>query len=84
MFWDVAPIVPGREDTVREVVKVLEATLALDSAVCQHAALHGLGHWHHAAPDEVSLIVGRWLQGHPQAPDKLRDYAAQASVGSVL
>jgi hypothetical protein len=49
--------------TPREVLKVLEATLALDSAVCQRAALHGLGHWHYAAPDEVARIVGHWLQG---------------------
>ena len=49
MFWDSAPIVPGRDDTLREGLKVLEATLALDSAACQRAALHGPGHWHHAA-----------------------------------
>jgi hypothetical protein len=30
------------------------------------AALHGPGHWHHAAPDEVPWIVRRWLRGHPQ------------------
>jgi hypothetical protein len=83
MFWDIAPIVPGREDTTREVLKVLEATLALDSAECQKAALHGLGHWHYAVPDEVSRIVGRWLRDHPRAPDELRDYAVQASAGRV-
>ena len=83
MFWDVAPIVPGREDTLREVLKVLEATLTLDSAACQGAALHGLGHWHYAAPDEVARIVGRWLQNYPHAPDGLRAYAVQASAGRV-
>jgi hypothetical protein len=86
MFWDIAPIVPGREgceDTDREVIRVLEETLALDSAACQRAALHGLGHWQRSAPEEVSRIVRRWLQDHPQAPDELRDYAVQASAGSV-
>ena len=29
------------------------------SAACQRAALHGPGHWHHAAPDEVPWIVRR-------------------------
>jgi hypothetical protein len=82
MFWDIAPIMPG-EDTVREVLKVLEATLALDSAPCQRAALHGLGHWHRAAPDEAARIVRRWLQDHPQAPEELRTYAVQASAGRV-
>jgi len=84
MFWDIAPIVPGREDTEREVLKALEATLALDSAACQRAALHGLGHWHYAVPDEVERIVGRWLRANPLAPDDLRDYAVQASAGRVL
>jgi len=83
MFWDIAPIVPRREDTVREVLKVLEATLALDSAACQRAALHGLGHWQYAAPDEVRRIIRSWLEGHPQAPDELRAYAVQASAGAV-
>jgi hypothetical protein len=83
MFWDIAPIVPGREDTAREVLKVLEATLALDSPACQKAALHGLGHWHYVAPDEVARIVRRWLQDHPQAPDELRAYAVDASAGRV-
>ena len=82
MFWDIAPIMSG-EDTVREVLKVLEATLALDSVACQEAALHGLGHWHRAAPDEAARIVRRWLQDHPQAPDELRAYAVQASAGRV-
>jgi hypothetical protein len=83
MFWDIAPIVPGRDDTLREGLKVLAATLALDSAACQRSALHGLGHWHYAAPDEVAQIIRRWLQGHPQAPDELRAYAVQASAGTV-
>ena len=48
---------------------------------CQRAALHEPGHWHHAAPDEVPRIVRRWLQGHPQTPDELRAYAAQAPAG---
>jgi hypothetical protein len=83
MFWDIAPILP-RDDTVREVVKVLEATLALDSAACQWAALHGLGHWHGKAPEETAQLIGRWLERHPEATDELRAYAVQASTGSVL
>ena len=51
------------------------------SAACQRAALHGPGHWHHAARDEVPWIVRRWLRGHPQTPDELRAYAVQASAG---
>jgi hypothetical protein len=48
---------------------------------CQRTALHGPGHWHHAAPDKVPWIVRRWLRGHPHTPDELRAYAVQASAG---
>ena len=81
MFWDVAPLVPSRDDTLLEV---LEARLALDSVACQRAALHGLGHEYSAAPDKVPEIIHRWLQRHPHAPDELRAYAVQASTGRVL
>jgi hypothetical protein len=81
MFWDVAPLMPSRDDTL---LGVLDATLALDSVACQVAALHGLGHWYSAAPDEVPEIIHRWLQRHPNAPEELRAYAGQASRGRVL
>jgi hypothetical protein len=81
MFWDVAPLVPGRDDTTLEV---LEATLALDSEACQRAALHGLGHAQLYASDRVPEIIHRWLQRHPDAPEDLRAYALQATTGRVL
>jgi hypothetical protein len=88
MFWDVAPLVPSRDDILLEVLEakleVLEATLALDSVACQRAALHGLGHEYFAAPDKVPEIIHRWLQRHPHAPDELRAYAVQATTGRVL
>ena len=89
MFWDVAPLVPRRDDDARLQIiaaklEVLEATLALDSTACQHAALHGLGHEHQEATDEVPEIIHRWLRRNPHAPEELRAYAAQAAIGSVL
>jgi hypothetical protein len=76
---------------LRSIVALFAEVFAprLRAAVSEYAPVGqlsqpGLGHWHSAAPDEVSRIVGRWLQGHPQAPDKLRHYAVQASAGSVL
>ena len=80
MFWDIAPLAPGGDDIMLEV---LEATLALDSAACQRAALHGLGHGDSAARDKVGQIIRRWLETHPDAPDELRDYAVQAASGRV-
>jgi hypothetical protein len=81
MFWDVCPFVPGRDDITLEV---LEATLALDSQACQRAALHGLGHADRPAQDKAAEIIDRWLRQHPDAPDQLRAYAAQAATGRVL
>jgi len=80
MFWDTAPIVELGEDTVLDV---LEDTLALSSVPCQRAALHGLGHAHMSAPKQVQVIVDRWLQKHPHAPQDLREYAMQARAGMV-
>jgi hypothetical protein len=80
MFWDTAPIADLGDDTVLDV---LEDTLALDSVPCQKAALHGLGHAHMSAPEHVPVIVDRWLERHPHAPQDLRDYATQARAGMV-
>jgi hypothetical protein len=30
------------------------------------AVLHGLGHWHYAARDEVAQVIRRWLNDHPR------------------
>ncbi len=79
MFWDVAPI-GGDLDTELDV---LEQTLALRSRACQWAALHGLGHWHHFAPDAVPAIVDGWLRRNPRLPENLRQYADQARAGAV-
>jgi hypothetical protein len=88
MFWDVAPLVPSRDDILPEVLgaklEVLEATLALDSIACQRAALHGLGHEYFSARDKVPEIIHSWLRRHPHAPDELRSYAVQATTGRVL
>jgi hypothetical protein len=80
MFWDVAAI-RWTGDPI--VLEVLEATAALDSPACQRAALHGLGHECQYARDQVRGIVHRWLETHPDAPEELRAYAAQAAHGRV-
>jgi hypothetical protein len=80
IFWDVAALGHGEEDTMLDV---LEDILALDSVPCQWAALHGLGHLHFSEPEHVPPIVDRWLRRHPNAPQPLRDYAAAARTGMV-
>jgi len=58
--------------------------LALDSIACQESALHGLGHWHGAYPDEVEAIVDRFLAAHPTSRPELLTYARSARSGCVL
>ncbi|NUS57759.1 MAG: hypothetical protein HOV66_23315 [Streptomycetaceae bacterium] len=79
MFFDAAPLDLG-DDTVLDV---LEEILAIDSAACQRAALHGLGHAYFHVPQHVPPIVDRWLKRHRDAPEELRAYAADARIGRV-
>ena len=80
MFFDVASLDLGDET----VLDVLEDILALPSVPCQRSALHGLGHAHMKAPQQVQAVVDRWLQTHPDARQELRDYALAARTGSVM
>lgn len=80
MFWDIAPVGRLGDDTVLDV---LEDTLALDSTACHWAALHGLGHAYHDAPDHVRGIVDRWLRAHRGISQALCDYAGLARTGAV-
>jgi hypothetical protein len=45
----------GEDERMQDVIfQTLTAILALDSGICQRAALHGLGHLHH--PETENLI----------------------------
>jgi hypothetical protein len=59
----------------------LTKVLALDSWICQGAALHGLGHLHH--PDTPEL-VSRFLSEHPDLSDEQLAYARAAAKFNVL
>lgn len=50
--------------------------LALDSEHCQDAALHGLGHLHHPATEQ---IIQSYLAQHPSLDKNRRDYALAAA-----
>jgi hypothetical protein len=88
MWWDIIPIGPDPDDTScssldSAVLDVLTRTLALDSIACQEAALHGLGHWHFAYPEETKSIIDTYLaEARPEGP--LLEYARQARAGHVL
>jgi hypothetical protein len=59
----------------------LVKVLALDSWICQGAALHGLGHLHH--PDTAE-VVSRFITEHPSLTEEQRAYAQAAASFKVL
>ncbi len=85
IWWDLFPRhgVPNSRalaSTDAAILECLTKGLNVDHLACKEAALHGLGHWHHAYPDEVAEIIDANLD---QIPNVLREYARQAAVGDV-
>jgi hypothetical protein len=68
----------GGEDMVMQDVmfETLVAILALQSEICQGAALHGLSHLHHPATEEA---IQSYLSQHPLLDEKWRDVALGAA-----
>jgi hypothetical protein len=61
--------------------QTLGKVLAIDSWICQGAALHGLGHLHH--PDTADLI-SRYIDAHPSLTEEQIAYAKAAAKFEVL
>ena len=59
----------------------LAKVLAIDSWICQGAALHGLRHLHH--PD-TGLLIDNYLAQHPKLTDEQQGYARAAARFEVL
>jgi hypothetical protein len=88
MWWDGFPALATPDDPDREVVDAaelacLQRVLALDSAACQEAALHGLGHWAGREPRSTT-IIDAYLEGGRAARPELLDYARAARTGCIL
>ena len=68
----------GGEDLLMQDVmfSALADILALDSEICQDAALHGLGHLHHPETEE---LIQAFITQHPSLTKKRKDYALAAS-----
>jgi len=68
----------GGEDLAMQDVmfETLTEILALDSEVCQGAALHGLSHLHHPATEE---LIQNYLKMHPSLNEEWRDAALGAA-----
>lgn len=61
--------------------QTLAKVLAIDSWICQGAALHGLGHLHH--PD-TAVLIGRYIEEHPSLTKEQIAYAQAAARFEVL
>ncbi len=88
MWWDGFPPLTTPDDPERSIVDnaelaCLQAVLALDSAACQEAALHGLGHWVWREPRSAA-IIDAYLEAGSAARPELADYARAARGGCIL
>ena len=72
------------KEVERAVLDVKRRILSIDHVACQESALHGLGHWHYAYPDEVETIVDDFLKQNPNIRPELKQYAQRARSGNVL
>jgi hypothetical protein len=89
MWWDIIPIAGNPQDASHSaldeaILQVMESTLQLDSIPCRESALHGLGHWQHAYPEQVGAIIDAFSMKNPKLPEKLKQYMLNAYVGYVL
>jgi hypothetical protein len=61
--------------------QTLAEVLAIDSSICQGAALHGLGHLHHPQTNE---LIERFIDAHPSLTEEQKTYALAAAKFQVL
>jgi hypothetical protein len=73
----------GGEDLALQDVlfETLANILALDSEICQGAALHGLGHLHHPRTQD---LIQRFLEDNPALSQEQKDYALAAARFNIL
>lgn len=89
MWWDEFPGLalsddPDCDRLHRAAIDVMRRTLRLDSIACQEAALHGLGHWAHDRPDDVTAVIDEFLRDGRGRRAELTSYARSARCGCVL
>lgn len=89
MWWDEFPCIALPDDPNRDLlheaaIDVMRRTLGLDSAACQEAALHGLGHRARHRPAAIEAAIDAYLaDGRGKRPE-LITYARSARCGCVL
>ena len=71
----------GDDLSMQDVMfETLTTLLALDSEICQDAALHGLGHLHHHGTEE---LIQSYMAQQSCLPKKRREYALAAAKFEV-
>ena len=89
MWWDFDCFCPGATPVAahkkvdEEFLEVMRLTLALPHDACRESALHGLGHWHRAYPDETVNIIDAFLARNKDIREELRRYALAARCGCI-
>jgi len=88
MWWDGFPGFVRPEDPAQGAIDnaelaCLRSILNLDSAACQEAALHGLGHWVHREP-RCEPIIAEYIATGRLARPELLNYAKAARTGCIL
>ncbi|MEM9951832.1 MAG: hypothetical protein AAF846_09545 [Chloroflexota bacterium] len=88
MWWDIIPFY-GKSGNVsyeqldQSILQVMQRTLQLDNYLCQRGALHGLGHWKHAYPEQVEAIIDAFLE-RDNLHEATIQYAKVARTGYIL
>jgi hypothetical protein len=85
LWWDIfprhgVPVSPDLASTDSMILQTLEKILSIENFCCQKSALHGLGHWVVAQPEEVERIVQK---ASAHIPVDLRVYALSARTGDI-
>ncbi|MBM1172056.1 hypothetical protein [Microvirga arabica] len=89
MWWDIMPVYGGphpedRHALHQAALETMGAILQMNSVACQESALHGLGHWRSAFPEQVEDLVDAFIRSHANTRPELLAYARSASCGCVL
>jgi hypothetical protein len=73
----------GSEDLELQDIffRTLTKVLAINSWICQGAALHGLGYLHHS---ETGELIDRYIDEHPSLTTEQKTYALAAARFQVL
>jgi hypothetical protein len=88
MWWDIFPL--HRQSKLESVKACEEASLIvmeeisnLESIACKESALHGLGHLQMYYPDQVKMIVEKFISMNKSNSSDLLLYAKYAAVGQI-